>query len=84
MYHRDSPTEREEERRRYQSTVRERAVSRTFVDYGKNDNALQVEKARGADVISSPGGFRNHPDDPNNPNEVRERYLRKLRPVRVC
>jgi len=28
---------------------------------------------------SRPGGFRNHPDDPNNQNEVRERYLQKIR-----
>ena len=28
---------------------------------------------------SKPGGFRNDPDDPNNPNQVRERYLQKIR-----
>ena len=32
-----------------------------------------------AKTISRPGGFRNDPDDPTNPNEVRERYLIKLR-----
>lgn len=29
-----------------------------------------------------PGGFRNDPDDPNNPNQVRERYLEKIRSLR--
>jgi hypothetical protein len=28
---------------------------------------------------SRPGAFRNDPDDPNNPNQVRERYLQKIR-----
>jgi hypothetical protein len=32
---------------------------------------------------SKPKGFRNHPDDPNNPNQVRERYLRKIRSLRL-
>jgi hypothetical protein len=31
---------------------------------------------------SKPGGFRNDPDDPNNPNEVRERYLQRIRSLR--
>ena len=30
---------------------------------------------------SKPGGFRNDPDDPNNPNRVRE-YLQKLPSLR--
>jgi len=30
--------------------------------------------------ISKPGGFQNDPPDPTNPNEVRERHQRKLRP----
>jgi len=32
---------------------------------------------------SKPRGFRNHPDDPNNPNQVRERYLQKIRSLRL-
>jgi hypothetical protein len=28
-------------------------------------------------------GFRNDPDDPNNPNKVRESYLQKMRPLRL-
>jgi hypothetical protein len=31
---------------------------------------------------SKPRGFRNDPDDPNNPNQVRERYLQKIRSLR--
>jgi hypothetical protein len=32
---------------------------------------------------SKPRGFHNSPDDPNNPNEVRERYLQKIRCPRL-
>jgi hypothetical protein len=32
---------------------------------------------------SKPRAFRNDPDDPNNPNEVRERYLQKIRSLRA-
>jgi hypothetical protein len=39
----------------------------------------QAEEERKADTVSKPGGFKNDPDDPTNPNEVRERHLRKLR-----
>jgi hypothetical protein len=28
---------------------------------------------------SRPGGFKNHPDDPTNSNEVRERHLNKIK-----
>jgi hypothetical protein len=31
---------------------------------------------------SKPGGFRNDPDDPDNPNQVRETYLQKIRSLR--
>jgi hypothetical protein len=72
MYHKDSPTEREEERRGYQSAVREHAAIGTL-----------AEEERNADTISRPGGFRNDPDAPTNPNEARERYLRKIRSLRL-
>jgi hypothetical protein len=29
---------------------------------------------------SKPGGFRNDPDNPKNPNEARERHQKKVRP----
>ena len=79
MNHRDSPTEREEERRRNQSTVDERAVTGSLVNDGKSRDAFQADEERKADTISRPGGFRNDPNVPTNPNEARERYLRKLR-----
>jgi len=71
MYHKDSPTQREEERRANRSAARELAV-------------IQAEEERQAEHISRPGGFRNDPDVPTNPNEARERYLRKLRASRLC
>ncbi|HWG68825.1 MAG TPA: hypothetical protein VN692_05330 [Steroidobacteraceae bacterium] len=40
----------------------------------------QAEEERKADSVSQPGGFKNDPDDAANPNEVRERHLKKLRP----
>jgi hypothetical protein len=38
-----------------------------------------VEESRQPSV-SQPGGFKNDPDDPTNPNEAIERQRRKLRP----
>jgi hypothetical protein len=38
-----------------------------------------TEEARKPSV-SKPGGFKNDPDDPTNPNEAIERSRRKLRP----
>ena len=70
MYHRDSPTQREEERRANQSAVRR--------------DEIQAEEERKADTIGRPGGFRNDPDVPTNPNEARERYLRKIRCSKLC
>jgi hypothetical protein len=32
-----------------------------------------------AETVSRPGGFRNDPDDPTNPNEAIERSRRTLR-----
>jgi hypothetical protein len=31
-------------------------------------------------TVSRPGGFKNDPDDPTNPNEAIERHRQKLRP----
>jgi len=39
----------------------------------------QAAQERKAKSVSKPGGFKNDPDDPSNPNEVREKHLRKLR-----
>jgi len=38
-----------------------------------------IEEAR-QETVSQPGGFKNDPDDPTNPNEAIERQRRKLRP----
>jgi hypothetical protein len=43
------------------------------------EDKRKAEEERQAESVSKPGGFKNDPDDPTNPNEVRERHLRKLR-----
>jgi len=44
----------------------------------KNERkALEETKEQ---TVSKPGGFKNDPDDPTNPNEAIERTRRKLRP----
>jgi hypothetical protein len=45
------------------------------------DERLKAQESK-APTVSKPGGFDNDPDDPSNPNEVRERHLQKLRPGR--
>ena len=83
MYHKDSPTQREEERRAHRSAVREPAATGSLVN-GYTEDEIQAEEERKAGTISTPGGFHNDPDVPTNPNEARERYLRKLRSLRLC
>jgi hypothetical protein len=46
---------------------------------GATADERQAAQERKAKSVSKPGGFKNDPDDPTNPNEVRERHLRKLR-----
>lgn len=80
MPNKDSPTLREEERRASLAAANARAsIAEHCIRPGKSKDELQAEEERKALTISKPGGFRNDPDDPTNPNEVRERYLRKLR-----
>lgn len=45
---------------------------------GKSKNQRQAEEESKAETVSRPGGFKNDPDDPTNPNEVRERSLKKI------
>jgi hypothetical protein len=50
------------------------------------DTAKVAEKARAVEesrqeTVSKPGGFKNDPDEPTNPNEEIERTRRKLRPT---
>jgi hypothetical protein len=79
MPNKDSPTLREEERRASLSAAHARAITESSIRQGKSKDELQAEEERKAQTVSRPGGFRNDPDDPTNPNEVRERYLRRLR-----
>jgi hypothetical protein len=54
-------------------------MPRPAVDKGKSKNERQAEEEGNADTASKPGGFDNDPDDPRNPNEVRERHLKKIK-----
>lgn len=49
-------------------------------DKGSPKDQRQVDEEAGAETVSKPGGFANDPDDPTNPNEVRERHLKKIKP----
>jgi hypothetical protein len=50
------------------------------LDRRKPKNEKQAEEEGRADTVSKPGGFRNDPDNPKNPNEARERHQKKVRP----
>jgi hypothetical protein len=50
------------------------------LDRGKSKDERQADEEGKADTVSKPGGFKNDPDDPTNPNEVRERHLKKIKP----
>jgi hypothetical protein len=54
-------------------------LPRPAVDKGKSKDERQAEEEGSADTVSKPGGFDNDPDDPRNPNEVRERHLKKIK-----
>ena len=73
MSNKDSPTLREEERRASESLASFRAKTDSSALMGKSKDQLQAEEERKAQTVSEAGGFRNDPDDPTNPNEVRER-----------
>jgi hypothetical protein len=48
------------------------------VEKGKSKDERQAEEESQHDTASKPGGYQNDPDDPTNPNEVRERYRKKI------
>jgi hypothetical protein len=50
------------------------------VDQSPSKDEIKGEQEKRQPTASKPGGFVNDPDDPSNPNEVRERHLRKLNP----
>jgi hypothetical protein len=52
---------------------------RPSVDDSKSKDRREAEEESAADTVSKPGGFENDPDDPKNPNEVRERHLKKIK-----
>jgi hypothetical protein len=54
--------------------------TRPSLDKGKSKDERQAEEEGKAETVSKPGGFPNDPDDPKNPNEVRERHLKKINP----
>jgi hypothetical protein len=53
---------------------------RPSVDKGKSKDEHQADEERKEPTVSKPGAFPNDPDDPSNPNEVRERHLKKIKP----
>jgi hypothetical protein len=55
------------------------ADQRKSVERGKSKVRRQSEEESIADTASKRGGFKNDPDDPTNPNQVRERSLKKIR-----
>jgi hypothetical protein len=53
---------------------------KSCVDKSRSKDQRQAEEESSAQTVSKPGGFDNDPDDPTNPNEVRERHLKKIKP----
>jgi hypothetical protein len=49
------------------------------IGHGQPKEERQAEEERQVDPIATPGGFENDPPDASNPNEVRERHLRKIK-----
>jgi hypothetical protein len=56
----------------------EHGPSHTDQHPDKNERKAIEESKQ--ETVSKPGGFKNDPDDPTNPNEAIERHRRKLRP----
>jgi hypothetical protein len=49
------------------------------LDTGKSKDERQAEEESKEEPASKPGSFKNDPNDPTNPNEVRERTLKKIK-----
>ncbi|HXP64923.1 MAG TPA: hypothetical protein VN815_05550 [Steroidobacteraceae bacterium] len=45
----------------------------------KSKDERQAEEEDRAEPATKPGTFKNDPNDPKNPNEVRERHLKKIK-----
>jgi hypothetical protein len=50
------------------------------LDRSKSKDERKAEQESEEPTFSKPGGFKNQPDDPTNPNEARERVRQKLTP----
>lgn len=48
------------------------------LDQGKSKDERQAEEESSEPSVTKPGGFKNDPDDSTNPNEVRERHIKKI------
>jgi hypothetical protein len=48
------------------------------VDNRKPLDQKKAEEELDSETVSQPGGFKNDPDVPTNPNEARERHLKKV------
>jgi hypothetical protein len=59
------------------NTLLSRATGGTLKK-GKSKGERQAEEESKHETASKPGGYPNDPDDPTNPNEVRERYLENV------
>jgi hypothetical protein len=53
--------------------------ARPTLDKTKSKDERQAEEENQEETVSKPGGFKNDPEDPKNPNEVRERHLKKIK-----
>jgi hypothetical protein len=47
---------------------------------GTDADAAKAAEEKQQPTVGRPGGFRNDPDDPTNPNEAIERARRQVRP----
>jgi hypothetical protein len=52
--------------------------SKPALDRGKSKDERQAEDESAEPSATKPGGFKNDPDDSTNPNEVRERHIKKI------
>lgn len=53
--------------------------SGSAAEKGPSKDERQADDEAAAETVSKPGGFGNDPDDPTNPNEVRERHLKNIK-----
>lgn len=79
MPNRDTMNKHDKELRSSQPAARDKKDKRPAIEQGATKDERQAEAESQADTVSKPGGFENDPDDPTNPNEVREDHLQKLR-----